>query len=303
MAAHILKYKYNMHPITVTWPPQIYTRVGRRNFAAWLKDGFANYTYHPNQKVHSILTRLAFENLVHPFQPFILGQKNLAPKMSIMLDIPLVVYGENEAEYGNAIADNEKPIRDPKYYSADNRLEDIYLGGVAARDLMKDYGFNISDLDAYLPANPYNLEKTGTEVHYLGYYLKWHPQETYYFSIENSEFLPNDYRTEGSYSKYSSIDDKIDWLHYYTTYSKFGIGRATYDSAQEIRNGDLTRDEGVALVKRFDGEFPLEYLDDCLSYMGISRDRFDEVIEKSRSTHLWESKNGKWTLKKAIWQE
>src|SRR5205823_11329872 len=45
-------------------------------------------------------------------------------------------------------------------------------------------------------------------------------------------------------------------LHYYTTYVKFGIGRATYDAAQEIRSGDITRPEGVALVRRFDGEFP-----------------------------------------------
>jgi len=37
---------------------------------------------------------------------------------------------------------------------------------------------------------------------------------------------------------------------------KFGIGRATYDTAQEIRNGDITREEGIALVRRFVGEFP-----------------------------------------------
>ena len=52
------------------------------------------------------------------------------------------------------------------------------------------------------------------------------------------------------------FDDKIDDLHYYTTFIKFGIGRATYDAAQEIRSRDITRDEGVALVRRFDGEFP-----------------------------------------------
>ena len=49
--------------------------------------------------------------------------------MSVLLDIPLVIFGENEAEYGNAIADNEKPTRDPKYYSADGRIEDLFSGG------------------------------------------------------------------------------------------------------------------------------------------------------------------------------
>jgi N-acetyl sugar amidotransferase len=302
MAAHVLKFKYNMNPILVTWPPALYTDIGRRNFDAWINAGFANYTYNQNKKVHRTLTRLAFEKLCHPFQPFILGQKNLAPKMSVLLDIPLVIFGENEAEYGNAIQDNDKPTRDPKYYTAENQLAELYLGGVSAQELMEEYRFTMADLEAYLPVDPYRIQDVGTEVHYLGYYMKWHPQETYYFSVENSDFMPNDFRTEGSFSKYSSLDDMIDWLHYYTTYTKFGIGRATYDAAQEIRNGDITRDEGIALIKRFDGEFPEIYQQKCLEYMGITQERFLEVIEEFRTPHLWEKSGSGWALKKPIWK-
>lgn len=301
MAAHLLKYKYKMNPILVTWPPAIYTDIGRLNFDRWLETGFANYTYHQNRRVHRILTQQAFLNLCHPFQPFILGQKNLAPKMSHLLDIPLVIFGENEAEYGNAIVDNEKPTRDPKYYSAQSRLEELYLGGVNALELMDRYDFTMADLEAYLPIDPHKLADTGTEVHYLGYYLKWHPQETYYFSVENSGFLPNFHRTEGSHSKYSSLDDQIDWLHYYTAHVKFGIGRATYDTAQEIRNGDITRDEGISLIKRYDGEYPHQYLQTCLEYMDITLDQFTEVVEDARTPHLWDQVNGEWQLRNPIW--
>lgn len=300
-AAHMLKYKYNMNPILITWPPAIYTKIGRQNFDAWLNSGFANYTYHQNRKLHRFLTKSAFENLGHPFQPFILGQKNLAPRLSVLLDIPLVIFGENEAEYGNAIEDNEKPTRDNKYFSSEESIADLVLGGVPAIELIEKYDFKLSDLEAYFPVNPHSLEENRTEVHYLGYYVKWHPQETYYYSVENTEFMPNFHRTEGSFSKYSSLDDKIDWLHYHTTTIKFGIGRATYDSAQEIRNGDITREEGVALVKRFDGEFPRQYISDCCEYMGISLDRYHEIIEKFRSPHLWEKKYGSWKLKHPIW--
>ena len=302
-AAHILKYKYNMNPILITWPPALYTDIGRQNFDAWLSGGFANFTYNQNNKLHRFLTRNAFENLGHPFQPFILGQKNLAPRLSVLLDIPLVFFGENEAEYGNAIEDNEKPTRDKKYYSSEASISELILGGVPAIDLINDFGFKLSDLEAYFPVDPYAIEKTGTEVHYLGYYMKWHPQETYYYSIENSDFMPNHHRTEGSFSKYASLDDKIDWLHYHTISIKFGIGRATYDSSQEIRNGDITRDEGIALIKRFDGEFPLKYIQDCCDYMGITLDRYNEIIEKFRSPHLWSDKFGKWVLKRPIWDE
>ena len=302
-AAHLLKYKYNMNPILITWPPAIYTSIGRQNFDAWLNAGFANYTYNQNRRLHRFLTRAAFENLGHPFQPFILGQKNLAPRLSVLLDIPLVIFGENEAEYGNAIEENEKPTRDNKYYSSEASISDLVLGGIPAVELIDKYGFRLSDLEAYFPVDPEALEKNKTEVHYLGYYVKWHPQETYYYSVENTDFQPNFHRTEGSYSKYSSLDDKIDWLHYHTTSIKFGIGRATYDSAQEIRNGDLTRNEGIALIRRFDGEFPEQYLDDCCAYMGITRSDYHEIIEKFRTPHLWEKKYGKWELKKPIWKE
>ncbi len=68
--------------------------------------GFDNVSFNQNGKVMKLLTRLSLENLLHPFQTFILGQKNLAPKLAANLGINLVFYGENEAEYGNPIADN-----------------------------------------------------------------------------------------------------------------------------------------------------------------------------------------------------
>jgi N-acetyl sugar amidotransferase len=87
-AAHVLKYKYGMHPLTVTWAPHIYTEWGQRNFHAWINAGFDNYLMTPNGRTHRLLTRLAVENLFHPFQPFMLGQKNLAPKMAALFNIP-----------------------------------------------------------------------------------------------------------------------------------------------------------------------------------------------------------------------
>ena len=67
-------------------------------------------------------------------------------------------------------------------------------------------------------------------------------------------------QTQGTYSKYNSIDDKIDDLHYYTTFIKFGIGRTTYDASQEIRNNHLNYEEAMKLIKKYDGEFPDIYI-------------------------------------------
>jgi N-acetyl sugar amidotransferase len=314
--AHILKYKYGMHPLTVTWAPHVYTEWGWNNFQAWIHAGFDNFLCTPNGRVHRLLTRLAVENLFHPFQPFIFGQKSLGPKMSILHKIPLIFYGENEAEYGNPIADTSSAKRDWSYFTAADKNK-VYLGGASVHELKKYYGLDDNDLQPYYPANPELIESNKVEVHYLGYYLKWHPQECYYYAVENGGFQASPERTPGTYSKYNSIDDRIDDFHYHTTFIKFGIGRATYDAAQEIRNEEITRDEGVALVKKFDGEFPDRFADEIFKYLSISekefpiasrmfeqpimnKDYYMNLADKFRSPHLWKLENGIWKLRHTV---
>ncbi|MBU4244464.1 MAG: N-acetyl sugar amidotransferase, partial [Proteobacteria bacterium] len=121
LAAHVIKYKYGMNPLTVTWPPIMYTDYGYRNFRNWIEvGGFDNITFNQNGRAHKLLTKLAIENLLHPFQTFILGQKNLAPKVALEYNIPLIFYGEPEAEYGNPIAETSSSLRDKSYYSMKN---------------------------------------------------------------------------------------------------------------------------------------------------------------------------------------
>jgi N-acetyl sugar amidotransferase len=301
-AAHILKYKYGMHPLTVTWPPILYTDYGWKNFRNWIEiGGFDNITFKPNGKVHRLLTRLAIENLLHPFQPFILGQKNLAPKIALQYKIPLIFYGESEAEYGNPIAETQTSLRDKSYYAM-RELSEIYLAGVSISELVEKYHLSLNELKAYLPADASELQNSKIEVHYLGYYLRWTPQESYYYAVEHTGFQARPFRTEGTYSKYNSIDDKIDDLHYYTTYIKFGLGRASYDASQEIRNKHLTREEGVALVRRFDGEVPQRYSQEVMDYIGMKPERFHELCDKARSPHLWKNEGGEWKLRHPVWE-
>ena len=86
------------------------------------------------------------------------------------------------------------------------------------------------------------------------------------------------------------------------TYIKFGIGRATYDASQEIRNRHINREEAVALVKKFDGEFPSRYFDELMQYLNIDPNYFqNELTDRFRSPHLWEKEiDGNWKLKKTV---
>ena len=315
-ASHILKTVYGMHPLTVTWAPHLYTDWGWKNFQAWIHAGHDNYLMTPNGKVHRLLTRLSTELLFHPFQPFMFGQKSLAPKMAILFDIPLVFYGENEAEYGNPISDTENAIRSTSYFTTENQ-NSIYLGGVSIGELKSEFGLDQNDLQPYLPADADQIYMKKIEVHYLGYYLKWHPQSCYYYAVEQGGFIASPERTPGTYSKYNSIDDRIDDLHYLTTGIKFGIGRASYDAAQEIRSGDISREEGVALVKKFDHEYPERFIEEMFQYLSLSkkefpiasnmfensimdREYFRLLMDKFRSPHLWVNEAGLWNLRHPI---
>ncbi|MTI11395.1 N-acetyl sugar amidotransferase [Curvivirga aplysinae] len=317
-ASHILKYKYGMNPLTVTFAPHLYTDWGRKNFDSWLAAGFDNYLFTPNKKVERLLTRLAMENLFHPFQPFMMGQMYLPPKMALLHGIELVFYGENPSDYGNLI-EKEHPTKELKYFTYDEDLDDLMIAGVKCSELTEKYGLSKNDLKPYMPPSSEKLLKSNTEVHYLGYYLKWHPQECYYYSVENAGFEASPERTAGTYSKYSSIDDKIDDFHYYTTFIKFGIGRATYDAAQEVRSGDITREEAIALVRRYDGEFPDRFFDEILEYLSLpeeefpvasnlfeqpimDKEYFENMTDRFRSPHIWKHENNDWKLRKTVFE-
>ena len=299
--AHILKYKYGMNPLTVTWAPHLYTDIGIKNFQEWMHTGgLDNILYTPNGKLHREMTRNAFHNLLHPFQPFIVGQRIIGPAMAKRFGVKLVMYGENQAEYGNAIEENSNPIMNMDFFSSEDPLK-MKFGGVSMEDYIDSGQYTKDDFAPYIAPKQKDLIDSGVEVHYLGYYLKWDPQECYYYAVENTGFQANPERTEGTYSKYSSIDDKIDPFHYLTTLIKFGIGRCTYDASQEVRNGKITREEAVYLVNKYDHEFPNKYFDEFCKYISTSKEEFHKILDSHRSPHIWKkNEDGLWELRNKL---
>jgi len=295
--AHELKHRYRMNPLTVTWAPHIYTEIGFQNLHEMIRVGdLANVLATPPGLTHRKLTKLSFEILGDPFQPFIYGQYNFPLKAAVQYNIPLIMYGENgEVEYGGDMKNAFKPTRD---YKGDQAKH--YFSNLLPEEFIK-YGLKKEDLMTYMPPQDAELEKIGAEIHFYGYYKKWVPQENFYYCVENTGFKPNPVRSEGTYSKYASLDDKLDGFHYYLSFIKFGLGRCTSDAAHEIRDGHITREEAVALVRKFDGEFPERNFKTFLEYCDITEEFFYDVIDSWRSDHLWEKdNNGNWKLKNEI---
>lgn len=306
--AHELKSRYGMHPLTVTWAPFEYTPEGYRNFRQFITvGGFNNLMAWPNGHFHRKLSRLAFEALGDAWQPFAYGQMCYAFHVAKNFRIPLVFYGENgEAEYSG----------DPRVFNLRGMPFEIwaeqYFKGIMVDDLVqhgltettyftkRDY--TESDLTFYRPPNIEEMRALGVEFHWYSYYRKWIPQENYYYASEHTGFQANPSgHSEGTYSKYASLDDQLDGFHYYLAFAKFGIGRCTSDAAHEVRDGHLTREEAAALVRRFDGEFPARWFKEFLAYLDITEREFWAVVDRYRQPHVWKREDGRWKLRHAVY--
>jgi len=279
--AHQLKTVYGMTPLCVTWAPLLPTDIGRQNLDAFVAHGFDVIQGRPNGQTTRALTRLAFEHMGDPFLPFIYGQTNFPLQMAVRYQIPLIMYGEDaELEYGGM-------VKEPR---AQRKVEDHdaqYFSGKPPY-FWANHGILPKDLLPFMAPPFKEIKANGTQIHFFGYYKPWDPQENFYYCAEHTGFAPNPERTGGTYSKYASLDDKLDGLHYYLAFIKFGIGRATSDTAHEIRDGKISRDEGVALVHKFDGEFPEKHYAEACDYMGLSMIEATRIIDNWRSPEIWD---------------
>jgi N-acetyl sugar amidotransferase len=293
--AHKLKYKYGMNPLTVTWAPLKATEIGRRNLDAFIASGFDNVLGTPNGLVTRKLVQLATKHMGDPFQPFIYGQTNFPIHMAVKYGVSLIMYGENgEVEYGGDMKNALVPTREIKDH------DKHYFSGMPP-EFWTDHGVSEADLKPFMAPRYDDIANNETEIHFLGYYTKWDPQENFYYCREHTGFTPNIERSEGTYSKYASLDDRFDGYHYYLGYVKFGIGRGTSDAAHEVRDGKIDREEAQALVKRFDGEFPKKHFTEFLEYTGITNEEFQEMVDSWRSDHIWQKTSSGWDLKSPVW--
>ena len=306
---HMLKYKYKMNPITCTFAPHIYTKWGNKNLYNWINSGCSNYLFTSDNRVHRMITRIATEKLFHPFQGWVLGQKNFPVKFAAMIKIPFIMYGENPAEYGNP-HDLYSDDMNKEWFVCDDQKQ-IFIAGYPIEELRNKLKLSKAELEPYVPITSKKYSEANIKYSTFSYFKPWHPQGNYYYTVENSPaFSLSEERSTGTYTKYSSIDDKMDDLYYYTTYIKFGLGKVHYDVAVEIRNGDITREEGKKLIREYNGEHPKRWMKELCEYLSINSNEspefrnlikdpsFDEkkllqLADKFKSPHLWTISNNK----------
>ena len=296
-AAIALRLKdMGLNPLLVTYGQLLWTDVGRRNFDRVCNAGFDIQYWRVNQDVSRKLARRFFIERGHPKQHYDAAVNSVPVKAAIQNDIPLIVFAEHgESEYGGLVLSEEHRRRRDSTEVLENQVGDD------ARNWATD-GLSEADLWPYT----YPKDIGDTEAVYFSWYFQWD-------ILGNAEFVrdrlgfeqatngkivtfddgrqPYPYwwgKSDGSFEGFDSIDDEIDDLDYYMMWIKFGFGRATRMASRLIQRGYMTREEGLRLVRRYDGENPLTYLDHVLDYLDMTENEYLDIVEKHKNPELWE---------------
>jgi hypothetical protein len=108
---------------------------------------------------------------------------------------------------------------------------------------------------------------------------------------------------ERTYRTISNLDDRYEnGAHDYLKWIKFGYGRATDHVTKDIREGLMTREEGVEMVRKYDHvkSSDIYY---WLNYVDRTEEWFDTIADTFRSTKVWvRDDNGSWH-KMNIWDK
>ena len=290
--AHKLKFEFGLNPLLVTFSPLLPNEVGARNREELVRLGFDHLMIRPNQKVARRLARRFFVERGNPKVAWDAGINAAPLQVAARYGIPLVFYAEHgESEYGGRVLSEEhRKVRD---------LAEVleHQIGDDPRNWL-DEEIEERDLAPYLYPEPEDVERAGVKALYFAWFFRWSMYENYEYIRDRIEFRTEPKgRTDGTFTNFDSLDDKIDNLYYYMQFVKFGFGRATRDACRLIQNRQMSRDEGLRAARDYDDEFPSTHFRENLDYLGLGEPEFTEIVDLHRNAEIWEFRGNRWELR------
>tara|TARA_Y100000590_G_C15717409_1_gene1012316 strand:- start:943 stop:2046 length:1104 start_codon:yes stop_codon:yes gene_type:complete len=279
-----LKFEYGLNPLLVTFSPLILNECGEHNRNELLKLGFDSIFINPNKEVSKKLSKRFFIERGNPKVAWDAGVNTGPIQVALKYNITTVFYAEHgESEYGGLVLDEESEKKRNLREVIEHQIGDYPENWVSDK-------IDIKDLAPYIYPKQKDLEKKNVTAYYFAYFFRWS-------MLKNYEYVKNklinfktdqDGRTEGTFTDFDSLDDKIDSLYYYMQYIKYGFGRATRDACRMIQNNQMNRDEAIKLARKYDNEFPKKNFKEVLNFLDLEKNDFFEIVNKHRNQEIWE---------------
>ena len=282
--------EYGLKPLAVTWKTPARTEIGARNLANLISLGVDHIDYQISPKVER---KFLYQSLVRygaTAIPMHMALFNIPLTIAMKFEIPLVVWGENSAfEYGGTGDES-------KGFQLDSRWLKKWgvTHGTTARDWVSDE-LTENELTPYFGPTDEELASKGIRAVFLGYYFPWDPLT----SLEVASAHGFQVREKGpkiGFYNYADIDDDFISIHHYLKWYKFGFTRLFDNLSLEIRNGRMSRDEAIAVVRERGDEILHDDIARFCEFVGITGMHFFEVIARFRNRDIWVMRNGKWMI-------
>jgi len=286
--------EYNLRILAVTWRTPARTEVGQQNLDNLISLGVdhIDYTISPD-----VERRFMYKTLVKSGDtaiPMHMALYAIPLRLAVTMDIPLVIWGESpHLEYGGTEDERNINTFDLTWFETHNILQGTSVEDWIAVDL------TAKDLEAY--RLPSNQEFNAAEIRslFLGYYFRWDPEENLNISKERGFRV----RTEGpktGYYDYADIDCDFISIHHYFKWLKFGFTRLFDNLSVEIRNGRISREEALIIIRERGDQTPYEDIEKLCEFLKISEAHFWEIAETFRNQRIWSQEKGKWVIKSFI---
>jgi N-acetyl sugar amidotransferase len=287
--ATTLKNKYKMNPLAINITPPLALDLGEKNLNNFAASGFNLIQLHLHPEVMQYLDKRGFIDMGFPYYGWLLAIQISVYKTALNFNVPLMFYGEDgEVEYGGTSETKNK-----NYFDIEYQKRVWFESGY--EKVINQLPKNLQSHAAFWRF-PTNSEMSNKKLYTTcwSYYENWDPYRNYLVAKQECGLQENEDSNEGTFTNFAQNDQSLYSLHTYMMYLKFGFGRALQDAGIEIRRGAMTRDQALNLVRLYDGQYPEESLDIFLEYYQMSKNEFDETIDKWANKDLFEKVNGRW---------
>ena len=282
--------EYGLHPLAVTWKTPARTEIGARNLGNLVGLGVDHIDYQVNPKVEKKFVYKALVQCGSTALPMHMALFNIPLTIAAKFDIPLVIWGENSAfEYGGTDDELHGFRLDAQWLKKYGVTQ-----GTTARDWISE-DLTEKEMTPYFGPSTEELEGKGVLAIFLGYYFPWDPVTSLAVAMKHG-FKSREEGPKTGYYDFADIDDDFISLHHYLKWYKFGFTRSFDNLSLEIRNGRIGRDQAIEILRARGDETPNSDIERLCEYLGITKHRFFEIIEKFRDLRVWEKRDGTWII-------
>ena len=288
--AFFVKDVLKMNPLLVSlgYPPEQVTQRGVDNVSNMINHGFDCISLNPSPEIWRKLMKEGFFKYTNWAKSTELALFSSVPRLAIAYQIPLIWWGENAALQLGDLNVMGKNGSDGNNLRKMNTLAGGDISWLINNEIRK------KDILQYNYPSEKEMDDANLKITFLGYFWKdWSLIENGNFATLRGLDIRNEKPWEiGDPLGITSLDEDWVTLNQMIKYLKYGFGRISDYVNEDIRNGLISREEGIELNKKFDGSCSPEYIKSFSNYIGITVDEFWEQVDKSVNLELF-TKQGK----------